>query len=182
MDKDTFTGGVVPGGLTDHTEIKILVCYILCEAGPMTHDDMLEALAGHGYANYFESADALSGMLAAGHLSQEGAVYSVTDTGRDIVRVLADDVPLTVRERALHSARDIARRARNRTSHKVGIAETETGFKVRCAVCEASGDEIFALELDAPSRSAAQRIRDSFVDNAEDIMRYCITKLSGEQL
>lgn len=182
MDKDTFTGGVAPGGLTDHTEIKILICFLLCEAGTMTHDGILEALAGHGFANYFECADALSGMEAAGHIIRQDDSYTVTDSGRDIARLLIEDVPLTVRERALQSAHDIVRRTRMQNSHKVGIVETENGFKVRCTVCESSGNEIFALEMDAPSRSAAQHIRDNFVDHAEDIMRYCITKLSGEQL
>lgn len=182
MDKDTFTGGVMAGGLTDHTEIKILICHILCDVGQLGRDDLLEALAGHGFANYFESADALSAMVAAGHIVQQEDVYTVTDSGREIAQVLLDDVPLTVRERALDIARKTARRARNRNSHKVGIIKTGTGYKVRCAVCEAAGNEIFALEVEALSRSAAQNIRDRFIDNAEDIMRYCITTLSGEQL
>jgi hypothetical protein len=182
MERDTFTAGVVPGGLTDHKEIKILLCHVLCEPGFMFHDDLLEALTGLGYANYFECADALAGLVAAGHIRQDDTRYSILESGREIARTLIDDVPLTVRERVEGSARTLVRRARNRNSHKVGIIETDLGYRVRCTVCDSMGNELFAVELDAPNQRTAQVVRDNFVDQAEDIMRYCITILTGGAL
>lgn len=184
MDKNTFTGGVVPGGLTDHTEIKILICFVLSELDTsVSHDDLLEALTGQGYANYFESANALSDLVEAGHLTQaQNNTYCIMDTGRGIAKTLIGDVPLTVRERVLRSAKELVRRNRNRTSHKVAMIETESGYKVRCTICDTAGNELFALELDAPTKHIAQRIRENFVAYAEDIMRFCIVKLIEEEL
>ena len=33
---DAFTAGVRPGGLTDSTEIRLLLCYLVKNAGPIT--------------------------------------------------------------------------------------------------------------------------------------------------
>lgn len=184
MDKDTFTAGVVPGGLTDYTEIKILICYVLNELhAPLLHDDLLEALTRQGYVNYFESASALSDLLEAGHIAQDSeSQYMILASGSEIAAVLAEDVPTTVRERVLLSAQELARRQRNRNVHKVAILETDLGYKVRCTVCDMAGNELFAVELDAPSKRVAQRIRENFVTYAEDLMRFSITKLVGEEL
>ena len=184
MDNNAFTAGVVPGGLTNYTEIKIMICYLLGALGqPFHHDDMLEALAGQGYANYFESAGALSDLLDAGHIAQDiDGRYTLRPSGSEIAQVLLDDLPVTVRERVLFRARELARLRRNQKSHRADITETENGFHVRCAVTDTAGHELFALELDAPSRSMAQRIRDNFVAHAEGIMRYCITTLTEEEL
>lgn len=184
MDKNTFTAGVVPGGLTDHTEIKIMICYVLTELdAPIAHDDLLEALTGKGYANYFECANALSDLLETKHVYQDlDNGYCVLDSGRKIAQTLIDDVPITIRERVLLSAKELARTTRNRKSHKVSIIEVESGYKVRCSVHDFSGNELFSVELDAPTRSMAQRIRENFVAKAEDVMRFCITTLIDEEL
>lgn len=184
MDNNAFTAGVVPGGLTNHTEIKIMICYLLDALGqPFHHEDMLEALAGQGYANYFEGAGALSDLLDAGHIAQDAdGCYTLRPSGGEIVQVLLDDLPATVRERALFRARELARLRRNQKSHRANITETAGGFQVRCAVTDSSGRALFALELETPSRSMAQRIRDNFIAHAEGVMRYCITTLTEEEL
>lgn len=183
MDKNTFTGGVVPGGLTDHTEIKILICFVLSELdAPLSHDDLLEALAGKGDANYFESASALSDLVEMKHISQVDHTYSVLTSGKEIAKTLIGDVPFTVRERVLLAAKEFARRNRNRNYHKVSMVETDNGHKVRCTVCDSAGNELFAVELDAPTKRIAQRIRENFVAHAEDIMRFCIVNLVEEDL
>ena len=33
---DAFTAGVRPGGLTNSTEIRLLLCYLVKNAGPIT--------------------------------------------------------------------------------------------------------------------------------------------------
>ena len=184
MEKNTFTAGVVPGGLTDHSEIKIMFCYIVGKLDyPINHADLLEAFASKGYANYFECADALSDLVAAEHLYQDAeGFYSVKATGKEIADTLSEDLPFTVRERILAAASELARNTRNSKSHKAVITETKNGYSVRCTVNDSAGNELFAVELDAPSQRLAQRIRDNFVAKAEDVMRYCITSLTDEDL
>ena len=41
---EAFTAGVKPGGLTNDTEIRILLCYLIQSAAPLTRDAMQGAL------------------------------------------------------------------------------------------------------------------------------------------
>ena len=41
---DAFTAGVRPGGLTDSTEIRLLLCYLVKNAGPITRTEIENAL------------------------------------------------------------------------------------------------------------------------------------------
>ena len=184
MENNTFTAGVVPGGLTDHSEIKIMLCYVIGKlTHPIGHDDLLEAFTSKGYANYFECADAISDLISAGHLCQStDGLYSISSSGTEIAATLSEDLPFTVRERILTSANELARNNRNSKSHKATITEHNKGYTVRCTVNDSSGAELFAVELDASTQSMAQRIRDNFVAKAEDVMRYCITSLTDEDL
>lgn len=56
---EAFTAGVKPGGLTDDTQIRILLCYLIKTAGPLTRDTLQGALLQEQLVNYFEFADAL---------------------------------------------------------------------------------------------------------------------------
>ena len=57
---EAFTAGVKPGGLTDDTQIRILLCYLIKTAGPLTRDTLQGALLQEQLVNYFEFADALA--------------------------------------------------------------------------------------------------------------------------
>ena len=41
---DAFTAGVKPGGLTSSTEIRLLLCYLIQNAGPLTRQEIETAL------------------------------------------------------------------------------------------------------------------------------------------
>ena len=43
---DAFTAGVRPGGLTSSTEIRLLLCYLVKNAGPITRQEIENALMG----------------------------------------------------------------------------------------------------------------------------------------
>ena len=53
---DAFTQGVKPGGLRSKSEIKLLVCYIICKIdNGISRNQLNEILTGEVLANYFES-------------------------------------------------------------------------------------------------------------------------------
>ena len=70
---EAFTGGVKPGGLTSNTEIRILLCYLIKTAGPVTRDAMQGALLQEELVNYFEFADALCELENQGLATQTPA-------------------------------------------------------------------------------------------------------------
>lgn len=173
MPQDTFTAGVIPGGLTAASEIKILICHVLCEIKlPISREDLLDAIAGHGYANYFESADAIADLLDTGHIAQDAqGMLLPAPLGREAAALLSSDVALTVRERVVKQALIYARRSSNQNANQARISKLEGGgYRLHCSVSDKEG-EIFALDLLAPTLSDAQRMRDYFLDNAATVMQ-----------
>ena len=55
---EAFTAGVRPGGLTDDTQIRMLLCYLVKVAGPVKRETMQGALLQEQLVNYF--ADTLA--------------------------------------------------------------------------------------------------------------------------
>ncbi|MEA4911553.1 MAG: DUF4364 family protein [Oscillospiraceae bacterium] len=184
MANGTFTAGVVPGGLTDHTEIKILLCCVLRALGePVEKAVLLSAFTENGYANYFECADALSDLEAAGHLLQSGnECYSVTDSGKRIAAQLCGDVPLTVRERVTARAAALWKRRKNEAVHHTRILHRDLDYLVECSLFDQQGGELFSLRLAAPTLEIAQHMRDAFIDNGEAVVRSATEQLTGEVL
>lgn len=182
MANNTFTAGVVPGGLTDHSEIKILICCVLQSLeGPINHDDLLAALTFKGYANYFECADAVTDLLAAGHIAQnEEGAYSLLESGASIAQTLQRDIPRTVLERVREKAQNLYRHTANKKYHLADIVKRERDLLVDCRVCSADGSELFGLRVPAPDKAAAQRIREAFIDEAEHLFRFTMQTLTGE--
>jgi len=184
LDQNTFTAGVVPGGLTDHGRIKILICHVLSNLEfCIHHDDLMEALTGIGQANYFECANALVELLSDGMIYQdENLLYGVLAAGREIDDDLSGiGLPLTVKERVLEYARQLQKSSRNRNTHLCHFIDTPDGSIVRCEIRDHNGRELFALEMEANSPIHAERIYNNFVAKAEDILRHCVFMLAEEE-
>ena len=183
MANDAFTAGVVPGGLNSHSEVKILICYLLqalTQAVP--HDELVTSLTSKGLVNYFEIAGALSELQEAGHILQDDNGYRITETGKQIAAMLGDDLPLTVRERALDEVRYAVDYALKKQQNLVEIRDAENGFEVECTVSDEAAGPLFSVTLYAPSRKAALTIRQNFIEKAEEVLRYNISLLTGEEL
>ena len=56
---DAFTAGVRPGGLTSSTEIRLLLCYLVKNAGPIARQEIENALMEEALVNYFEIGSCL---------------------------------------------------------------------------------------------------------------------------
>ena len=87
MAGNAFTAGVKPGGLTTSTEIRILLCYLLAQAGtPLSRQEIETALLGEELVNYFELANSLSELCEQGFLSEREGRYAVLPEGEEIAR------------------------------------------------------------------------------------------------
>lgn len=180
---EAFTAGVVPGGLTDVSQIKILICYVLANLElPISQEGLLEALSGMGYANYFDCAGAISDLLEKGNIKQgEEGGFALTESGRSIAELLSTDVARTVRERVLVYAGVIARRESNKRSCTTEIKKLENGFCMRGVLSDSDG-EIFAVEATFPKLSIAQRAQERFLDNIEQLVMGNFSLLTGEEI
>ncbi|MEG1017377.1 MAG: DUF4364 family protein [Oscillospiraceae bacterium] len=183
MSDRAFTAGVVPGGLTEQSHIKILICYILAHLEePVSQEALLAAIADNGLANYFECAQAVSELLECKNLDESAdKSYVLSKTGKQISDILSDDLPITVRERALESATYLIEHARRKKQHPVELVRREDGYLVRGKIVD-GGAVLFSLEVYAPTYEAAALARERFIDKAESLMRLALNELFGESL
>ena len=98
---DAFTAGVRPGGLTSSTEIRLLLCYLVKNAGPIARQEIENALMEEALVNYFEIGSCLDDITRQQLVTVQDNVYSITDKGRKVAQELAYDLPRSVRERAV---------------------------------------------------------------------------------
>ena len=96
---DAFTAGVRPGGLTDSTEIRLLLCYLVKNAGPITRTEIENALMEEQLVNYFEIGSCLDDITRQQLVTLKEDRYSITEKGRKVAQELAYDLPRSVRER-----------------------------------------------------------------------------------
>ncbi len=98
---DAFTAGVRPGGLTDSTEIRLLLCYLVKNAGPITRTEIENALMEEALVNYFEIGSCLDDITQQKLVTLTDGRYTITEKGRKVAQELAYDLPRSVRERAV---------------------------------------------------------------------------------
>ena len=104
---EAFTAGVRPGGLTDDTQIRMLLCYLVKVAGPVKRETMQGALLQEQLVNYFEFADALAEVEKQQLVTvDEDGRYTITRRGTTVADTLAYDLPRTVRESAIRRHAD----------------------------------------------------------------------------
>lgn len=166
---EAFTAGVKPGGLTDNTQIRILLCYLVKTAGPLTRDTLQGALLQEQLVNYFEFADALADVerqqLVA---SDEQKQYSITEKGSTVADTLAYDLPRTVRESAIRAVMQIQSWKHKAAMNRAHIEEEDGEYVVWCAIGD-MGSDVFRLQLAMPDKLTAETIKNNFTAHGSEI-------------
>ena len=160
---DAFTAGVRPGGLTNSTEIRLLLCYLVKNAGPITRTEIENALMEEALVNYFEIGSCLD------------------DKGRKVAQELAYDLPRSVREKAVAAVLRSQTWARKEAEYSARISEKADGHcSVRCQV-KALDSELFCLDIGTPDRLSAEMVKKQFILKGNEIYQMLITKLTEEE-
>ena len=166
---EAFTAGVKPGGLTDNTQIRILLCYLVKTAGPLTRDTLQGALLQEQLVNYFEFADALADVDRQQLVSlDEDERYSITDKGSTVADTLAFDLPRTVRESAIRAVMQIQSWKHKAAMNRARIEEEDGEYVVWCAIGD-MGSDVFRLQLVMPDKLTAETIRNNFTAHGSEI-------------
>ncbi|MBR2028815.1 MAG: DUF4364 family protein [Oscillospiraceae bacterium] len=175
MDNNTaFSAGVRFGGLTDRTEIKILVCYLLTGAKqPLTEQQIVDTVIGQQLANYFELLDALSHLTEQNLVTEHDGMYSITEDGKEISRQLEKVIPFSVRERAYKAVIEILQYDALKKQNKTKITAVEGGgFNLNCTI-EDENFVLFSCDLFMPNEKSALTAQESFIKYGQDIFK-CI--------
>lgn len=166
---EAFTAGVKPGGLTDDTQIRILLCYLVKTAGPLTRDTLQGALLQEQLVNYFEFADALADLEKQQLVTvNEEEQFVITQKGSTVADTLALDLPRTVRESAIRAVMQIQSWRHKAAMNRARVEEEDGEFTVWCAIGDL-GSDVFRLQLAMPDRLTAETIKNNFTAHGSEI-------------
>ena len=179
---EAFTAGVRPGGLTDDTQIRMLLCYLVKVAGPVKRETMQGALLQEQLVNYFEFADALAEVEKQQLVTvDEDGRYTITRRGTTVADTLAYDLPRSVRERAVAAVLRAQTWTRKEAEYSARISEKADGHcTVRCTI-KALDPELFCLNIGTPDRLSAELVKKQFILKGNEIYQMLITKLTEEE-
>ena len=181
MDNNiAFSAGVRFGGLTDRTEIKILICYLLTEAKqPLTEQQIIDTVIGQQLVNYFELLDALSHLTEQKIISETDGLYSINDDGKEISRQLEKVLPFSVRERAYKAVIEILQYETLKRQNKTKITAVDGGgYNLNCTI-EDENFVLFSCDIFMPNEKSAQLAQESFIKYGQDIFK-CVLGITTE--
>ena len=166
---EAFTAGVKPGGLTDDTQIRILLCYLIKVAGPLTRETLQGALLQEQLVNYFEFADALAELEKQRLVTVDGDLYAVTPKGSTVADTLASDLPRTVRESAIRAVMQIQSWKHKAAMNRASIEEGPNGkYTVLCAIGD-MGTDMFQLQMAMPDKLTAEMVKNNFIAHGSEL-------------
>ena len=179
MPADAFTAGVKPGGLTSVTEIRILLCYLIKTAGPVSREVLENALMQEQLVNYFELSSGLDDLAEQKLVTQENTIYTITKKGAQVSDDLCWDLPRSVRESAANTVLRMQKFQRMAAENQAEIPQTADGYDVHCHIQE-PGHDLLSLTSSMPDIITAEKVKNSFVKNGSIIYSMFVEELTGK--
>ena len=182
MEYDALSAGVEPGGLTNRTDIKVLICYIIKSIDDKISKMQLnEIMQEEGLANYFEVNQAIAQLISQGNLeSQEeeiGEALYITEKGLHAADLLEADLPRSVRKKAINSAIRISTLARRKQENKVDVEETDGGYNVTFHLGDEK-TELMKLTVFVADKIQVETVKENFFNDPVKLYSGIIASLT----
>lgn len=182
FEYDAIDAGIDPGGLRKRSNVRLLICYIIDSVKkPIKKDLVITAMQKNGIANYFEILDAFNDLQKKQNIIQtdvENDLFTVSKSGRLIAANLSDELPLTVRERAMSTVTELLMQERNETENVAEISKIKNGYMVDCHV-KGEENDLFSFQLYVPDSKQARLVKKNFQSNAEMIYKMMIATITN---
>lgn len=165
MPNNAFSSDVTFGGLTDLSDIKLLICYVLKSANiPLNQAQIAEVLLKDKLANYFSIAECITALQKDEHIKNSQDFYTLTQTGSHIANTLENSLPLNVREKAIAAALNAAKLHRNTQQTATEIIKVGSGCNLILKILD--GDLILLeIKIYFADKLQAQTMRAKFLEN-----------------
>ena len=149
----------------------ILACYIIARSNEkLTAKNVVDALVEGKIANYFEISSAISKMIKTNNLVEnEDGHLSITEKCAFNVEMLENDLPITIREKAVELA------AKTATVEKDG-----NRYKVTLHVSDKDCD-FMVLSLYFPSEAQAQVVKEKFQTHPGEVYENLINSIFANE-
>ena len=189
--------------LKEENEIKIFILYLLDKRGyPLDYPSIGAIMMQDGIVNFFDFAQCFFALVDAGHIREivveddgteeiitdaddeepePGAtvLYEVTDTGREVARVLSDNLMVAVREKGYRSALRHLSFARKGAYIDTSYKPDGEGYLINCSI-KHKGGVLLDLNVHADSEYQLKRMLDNFSGRPEVVFRGIVALLSGD--
>ena len=185
MERNAFTQGIRPGGLTDSYEVTVLVCYVLDHTEqPLTSQLLQEAILKDGLANYFEFAQAFGKLQQDGHILKETGNdnverFRLSEKGAAAARVFYDSLPTTVRQMANEAVRIALLRQRREKEILTEIEKTEDGYKLTIRMTDI-GSDLLSVSMFLPTQEECEAVQKRFRSDPAYIYQSILALCLGE--
>lgn len=173
---DAFSAGVEPGGLRSSNEIKVLIAFLLKNTEyRLSRRQLMAVIQQEGLANYFEASQALESLIEGGSVEvQEGEneeVLVVTRAG-SMAADIENELPITVRDKALNTANELLTQERRMKETPVEIIELENGCNVKFTF-----NDLMTLTLYVADMEQAQSVKEKLLADPVSLYSAVISQL-----
>lgn len=185
MEFDAFSEGVLPGGLRNRSEIGVLICYMLDSAGqPVPKDDLIGLICDNGFANYFETVNAVSELIRNNNIAysdKEKSSLLLTKNGRLISAQLNTGLSLSIRQKAASAVSRLIQNRKTEAENPVTITKADGGgYHVNMRITDGIRD-LMSLTVFVPDISEANAVKRSFHRNPERVYSIMLAAVIGEK-
>lgn len=157
------------GFIHDKLDTKLLVLYIMDRvAAPIDFAALTDLSMCDDGVDYFQFAEAVSELLASGHLTQDGAFYSITGKGRRACSAGESSLSPVIRRRCDQRLLPLNQALKRKAQVRAEVQPLGSGYNVCLAMDDDEGS-LLSLTLLAPSLEEGQRIADQFLQHPDRI-------------
>ena len=151
-------------------DIKLLILYLTSRlAGPVDFPTLTDLTMCDDGVDYFQYAEAVSELVASGHLQQEDGMYAITDKGIRNISAGESSLSPVIRKRCDQRLVPLNNAIHHKAQVKATVSKTEnSGWQVTISLSDESAP-LFSLDLWAPSAETAEQIAQRFREHPERI-------------
>ncbi len=164
--------------MTNDTEIRILLCYLIKSVGPVTREAMEDELLQEELVNYFEFVGALNDLVTQGLAIDGTNGYTITEKGTTVAQTLSEDLPRSVRESAILAVIRIQSWVRTAAQNHPDLEDDH--YSVTCTNFQDKDRRhgAFTLQVTMPDAMTAEQVRDHFVACGSEIYNKVLNLLT----
>lgn len=165
MDKKIIAG-IGIGPITDISQIKILICYLLNSIDiKLTQNQIHEILNENSLVSYFSLCETITSLLDTGHISvvkeNSDDYFQLNELGVKTSTELESALPPSLRDSVITTAIKSIARIKVERENNVVITKNENGYMVTCTITTGNFN-VMTLSLYAPDLIQAEKIKEHF--------------------
>ncbi|MGL5972628.1 MAG: DUF4364 family protein [Oscillospiraceae bacterium] len=160
---DAFANGIRLGGLTNITDIKIIICYILDSVNSeLSKDQISQILQEEEIANYFDIITSINELCEHKHIINKNDKFYISNLGKSTYTDLISTIPTSIKDRSLQSSHKNVLLHKKLKDNKVDIIKNDDGYTIECKILD-FGSDLLNINLFVGTIEQAQKIKEKFL-------------------